>query len=87
MAKPLLQFGHNYNYVSRAVMYSWMNKHLQLGLEEPVVEEDYKPLSIAEMSVWDEAIPSRRRAKLRTLAGAHDHGRFGKAASRPAADR
>ena len=55
MAKPLLQFGHNYNYVSRAVMYSWMNQHL--GLEEPVVEEDYKPLSIAEMSVWDEKHP------------------------------
>ena len=53
MAKPLLQFGHNYNYVSRGVMYLWMNKHLGLGLEEPVVEEDFKPLTKAEMSVWD----------------------------------
>jgi dienelactone hydrolase len=57
MAKALLQFPHNYNYVSRAVMYSWMNKHLKLGLEEPVVEEDFKPLSKAEMSVWDDAHP------------------------------
>jgi dienelactone hydrolase len=54
MAKPLVQFPHNYNYVSRAVMYLWMNKHLGLGLAEPIVEEDFKPLSKAEMSVWDD---------------------------------
>jgi dienelactone hydrolase len=58
MAKPLLQFPHNYNYVSRAVMYSWFNKHLKLGLEEPVVEEDYRPLSVEEMSVWDAKHPA-----------------------------
>ena len=29
MAKPLLQFPHNYNYVSRAVMYAFFNKHFQ----------------------------------------------------------
>jgi len=57
MAKALVQFKHNYNYVSRAVMYSWMNKHLKLGLDEPIVEADYKPLSIAEMSVWDDSHP------------------------------
>ena len=32
MAKPLLQFPHNYNYASRAVMYQFFNKHLKLGL-------------------------------------------------------
>ena len=57
MAKPLNHFGHNYNYVSRAVMYSWFNRHLGLDQEEPVVEEDYQPLSIAEMSVWDDSHP------------------------------
>ncbi len=57
MAKALVHFPHNYNYVSRAVMYHWMNKHLKLGLEEPVVEDDFKPLSIAEMSVWDAQHP------------------------------
>jgi dienelactone hydrolase len=57
MAKPLVHFPHNYNYVSRAVMYAWLNKHLKLGLQEPIVEEDFKPLSIAEMSVWDEKHP------------------------------
>ena len=53
MARALVQFQHNYNYVSREVMYQWFNKHLQMGLPEPVIEEDYRPLSIAEMSVWD----------------------------------
>lgn len=57
MAKPLLQFPHNYNYVSREVMYQWMNKHLKLGLPEPVIEDDFKPLSIAELSVWDDKHP------------------------------
>ncbi len=56
MAKPFRHFGHNYNYVSRAVMYDWLNKHLKLGLKE-IVEEDYKPLSIEEMSVWDDEHP------------------------------
>ena len=57
MAKPLLQFPHNYNYVSREVMYAWMNRHLRLGLPEPIVEEDFRPLSVAEMSVWDAQHP------------------------------
>lgn len=56
-AKALVQFPHNYNYVSRAAMYGWFNKYLQLGQPEPIVEEDYKPLSIAEMTVWDDAHP------------------------------
>jgi len=53
MARALLHFPHNYNYVSRAVMYQWVNKHLKLGLKEPIVEEDFKPLSVAELTVWD----------------------------------
>jgi dienelactone hydrolase len=57
MAKPLVQFKHNYNYVSRAAMYGWFNKHLKLSQSEPVVEEDYRPLTEAEMTVWDAAHP------------------------------
>ncbi|HUY34224.1 MAG TPA: acetylxylan esterase [Pirellulales bacterium] len=57
MAKPLIHFDHNYNYVSRAVMYQWFNRHLKLGLEEPIVEEDFEPLTVAEMTVWDDAHP------------------------------
>ena len=57
MAKPLVHFGHNYNYVSRAVMYHWLNRHLELGFEEPIVEEDFQPLSTEEMTVWDDEHP------------------------------
>ncbi len=57
MAKPLVHFPHNYNYVSRAVMYLWMNKHLGLKFEEPIVEEDFRPLTKEEMTVWDDKHP------------------------------
>jgi hypothetical protein len=57
-AWPLLHFPHNYNYVSRAVMYHWFNKHLRLGLAEPIVEEDFKRLGREELSVWDAAHPA-----------------------------
>ncbi len=73
MAKALVQFPHNYNYVSRAVMYDWFNKHLKLGLAAPIVEEDYKPLSIDEMTVWDATHPKPpsgddyERSLLRTI--------------------
>ncbi|MDB6041376.1 MAG: hypothetical protein JWM99_5217, partial [Verrucomicrobiales bacterium] len=54
---PLLHFGHNYNYVSRAAMYGWMNRHLKLGADASLVEHDFKRLTIPEMSVWDDAHP------------------------------
>jgi len=54
---PLTHFGHNYNYVSRGAMYSWLNQHLKLGFKNPIVEEDYKRLSTHELSVWDERHP------------------------------
>ena len=57
LAEPFLHFGHNYNYVSRAVMYRWINKHLDLGAEEPIVEQDYEPLTRAEMTVWTDDVP------------------------------
>jgi dienelactone hydrolase len=49
----LLQFPHNYNYVSRAAMYHWLNRHLDLGFEEPIIERPYKRLQREELSVWD----------------------------------
>lgn len=57
MLKATIHFGHNYNYVNRAAMYGWFNKHLKLGLPEPIVEEDYKRLSRDEMTVWDASHP------------------------------
>jgi dienelactone hydrolase len=53
----LLQFPHNYNYVSRAVMYSWLNRHLDIGLAEPIAERSYERLTRAELSVWDDKHP------------------------------
>ncbi len=57
LCKPYLHFPHNYNYVTRAVMYSWFNKHLKLGLPEPVVEEDFPPLTPEEYTVWNDQHP------------------------------
>ena len=54
------QFGHNYNSVSRAVMYRWLNRHLDLGFPESVIEQDYIPLTEEEMSVWNHEHPAPR---------------------------
>ena len=56
--RPMLHFKHNYNYVTRATMYQWMNRHLNLGLDDPVIEQDYEPLTIAETTIWDEDHPA-----------------------------
>lgn len=51
-------FPHNYNYVSRSAFYNFLNKHFRLGLEEPVVEEDYPRLTREQLTVWDAAHPA-----------------------------
>ena len=51
------EFGHNYNYVSRAAYYTWLNKHFQLGHEEPIVEQDYPRLEADKLTVWDDEHP------------------------------
>jgi len=57
ICSDLTHFNHNYNYVSRAVMYAWFNKHMKLGHKEPIVEEDFKLLSTEEHAVWDDEHP------------------------------
>ncbi len=57
MLKRAEHFGHNYNYVSRAAMYSWLNRHFELGLKEPIIESDYRRLTRDEMSVWNNKYP------------------------------
>jgi dienelactone hydrolase len=57
MAKCYPQFGHNYNQVSRELMYDWFNKHLHLGLSEPVKEKPFVPVPPKELSVFDEQHP------------------------------
>ncbi|TWT94628.1 acetylxylan esterase [Stieleria varia] len=56
--RPMLDHPHNFNYVTRATMYQWMNKHLKLGLDDPVVESDWVPLTEAESTVWGEDHPA-----------------------------
>src|SRR5205085_5253794 len=53
MAKCFPQFDHNYNQVSREVMYNWFNKHLKLGLTETVEEKPFKPVPPKDLSVYD----------------------------------
>lgn len=57
MAKSFPQFGHNYNQVSRELMYNWFNKHLKLGQPEPVKEKPFVPVPPNELSVFDEEHP------------------------------
>jgi hypothetical protein len=57
MAKCFPQFEHNYNQVSRQVMYNWFNKYLKLGQSEPVVEKSFEPVPPKELSVYDAEHP------------------------------
>jgi hypothetical protein len=62
MAKCFPQFDHNYNQVSREVMYNWFNKHLGLGQTEPVKEKPFVPVPPAELSVYNDQFPHPRDA-------------------------
>jgi dienelactone hydrolase len=62
MAKCFRRFEHNYNQVSREVMYNWFNKHLHLGLKEPVVEQPFVPVPPRELSVFNNDHPLPRDA-------------------------
>ncbi len=53
----LLQFPHNYNYVSRAAMYAFVNRHLKLGLSEPIEEQPFRRLTREELTVWNDQHP------------------------------
>jgi dienelactone hydrolase len=55
--REMTHFPHNYNYVSRATMYDWFNKHLHIGIDGPVIEEDWEPLTPEEYTVWDDEHP------------------------------
>ncbi len=51
-------FPHNYNAVSRSAFYTWLNKHFHLGKKEPVIEQDFEPLSREQLTVWNEQHPA-----------------------------
>lgn len=56
MARTFLQFGHNYNQVSREVMYAWMNRHLAIAAE-PFKERPIDAIAATDLSVFDETHP------------------------------
>lgn len=56
--EEMLHFPHNYNAVTRGIMYSWMNTHLKLGLKTPIKEPDWKPLTQEEYTVWNDKHPA-----------------------------
>jgi hypothetical protein len=75
MAKCFPQFGHNYNQVSRELMYGWMNKYLRLGLKDPIHEKPFVPVPPKELSVYDaehpvpsDFLPAKRLRELMTAA-------------------
>lgn len=51
------EFKHNYNMVSRHAMYHWFNQHLNLGLDKPIQERDYRLLVTDELTVWNDDHP------------------------------
>lgn len=51
-AQAFPQFKHNYNQVSREVMFNWFNEHLDLGLAGPIAQTDFEPLTREEMTVF-----------------------------------
>lgn len=51
-------FPHNYNHVTRVVMYGFMNKLFGLGLPEPILEQEFDVLKGDQMTVWDKDHPS-----------------------------
>lgn len=57
MAKCFPAFDHNYNQVSREVMYNWLNQYLDLKHPAPVEEKPFEPIPPARLSVYDVQTP------------------------------
>lgn len=57
ICEDLLRFNHNYNYVTRKIMYEWFNEYLGLGHEVPIVEEDFSMLTAEEHAVYNDQHP------------------------------
>jgi hypothetical protein len=62
-AKCFPQFKHNYNCVSRELMYDWFNAHFNLGHKSPIVEQDFSPIDPKDLSVYDAEHPRPADAK------------------------
>lgn len=74
-AKTWKEFGHNYNQVSREMMYTFFAKHLPLDVSTPIAEHPFVPVPPKELSVFDaehprpkdEANAERLRATLKDM--------------------
>lgn len=51
-------FPHNYNQIARQHLYEFMNKHLEIGAKEPIAEREFRPLTRAELTVWNDQHPA-----------------------------
>lgn len=80
-------FEHNFNQVSREVMYDWFNIHLKLGQPTPIVEKPFKPIPPKELSVYDAAHPrpadSADAATLRKTLTRESDAQMAELATRP----
>ncbi|WP_428938241.1 alpha/beta hydrolase family protein [Fontivita pretiosa] len=52
-----INYPHNHNLHSRELQYNFLNRHLKLGLAEPVKELPFKPLEPRQLSVFDDQHP------------------------------
>ena len=50
-------FRHNYNYVTRAQMYMWVNTYFKLRHKTPIIEQDFQFRTQEELTVWDHDHP------------------------------
>ncbi len=57
VAAKYYPFPHNYNQVSREMMYNWVNQHLKLEHQEPIAEKPFVPVAPKDLSVFDDAHP------------------------------
>jgi dienelactone hydrolase len=71
MAKTHKEFKHNYNQVSREIMYNFFNKHLGLGQTATIIEQPFVPVPPKELSVFDGKHP--RPADAANAAGVRRH--------------
>jgi dienelactone hydrolase len=57
VAAKYFKFPHNYNQVSREMLYAWFNQHLDLKNPEPIQERPFTPTPPKELSVFDQDHP------------------------------
>lgn len=61
------KFPHNYNSVSRAMMYAFFRRHFGLA-EQPEQESDYEPLTREEATVFNDAYPAPIKDEVTEIA-------------------